>query len=109
MDPPAAAKKISSPQETRWFAEKYPDYMSLKNPWDSTVYVGSLQTGKVFLEARFLDHGNTFSVKWLSEKLLFVQIWWGRLESSDVIIDVDQGKFLYNELANYGQLVQPCE
>jgi len=60
------------------------------------------------LQAAFTDHGNTFSAHWLNDKLLFVQVTWGHIASSDLILDVDRGKFLYDEFANYGLLAEPC-
>jgi hypothetical protein len=44
------------------------------------------------VEAVFRDHGNTFSANWINEKLLFVQVWWGRIASSDIILDVNHGR-----------------
>jgi hypothetical protein len=104
-----AGKRISSPQGTRWFVEVAPDYSKTEKPWNTRLYIGSDADDKVFLQADFTDHGNTFGAHWINEKLLFVQVWWGRIASSDLILDVDKGKFIYDELANYGQLVEPCQ
>lgn len=54
-------KKISSPQGTRSYVEVDPDYSSAKQPWNTTLYIGSVSDNKVFLQATFTDHGNTFS------------------------------------------------
>jgi hypothetical protein len=72
------------------------------------LYIGRVSDDKVLLEASFTDHGNTFSAHWINDELLFVQVWWGRIASSDLILEVDKGKFIYDELANYGQLDEPC-
>lgn len=106
---PVSAKRISSPQGTRWLVEVDPDYTSVEKPWTTRLYIGSNTDEKSVLQATFTDHGNTFSAQWINEKLLFVQVWWGRIASSDLILDVDQGKFIYDQLANYGQLVEPCQ
>lgn len=105
---PTSGKRVASPQGTRWFVEVDPDYMSVKEPWKTTLYIGSAGDDKTVLLATFTDHGNTFSAHWINEKLLFVQVWWGRIASSDLILDVSQGKYIYNEFANYGELVEPC-
>ena len=43
-------------------------------------------------------------VRWISEKLLFVRLWWGRVLGSDLILDVEQERVLYHELVNDGGL-----
>lgn len=105
---PTSTKRVTSPQGTRWFVEVDPDYMSSKTPWSTTLHIGSTGSDKGFLEASFTDHGNTFAAHWINEKLLFVQVWWGRLASSDLILDVDSGRFIHDEFAHYGELVEPC-
>jgi hypothetical protein len=52
------------------------------------------------LELTFVDESNGgVKVEWLNEKLLFGQVWWGRIYSTDFILDVEQGKFIYREMA----------
>ena len=105
----SSAKKTNSPQGTRWFVEIDPDYMSTAKPWNTTIQIGAASGNKVLVEATFLDHGITFSAQWINEELLFVQVWWGRLASSDLILDVNSGQWIYSRFAHYGQLVSPCE
>ena len=107
-EPDAAKKRIPSPQGTRWFIEVEPDFTG-KGPWTTTLYIGNTMGSETALEAVFKDHGNTFSAKWINDKLLFVQVGWGHIASSDIILDVNQGKMIYHELANYSELVEPCE
>jgi len=97
-----------SPQGTRWFVELDPDYMSTKVPWTTTLYIKGGSDGRRTWKASFIDHGNTFSASWINEKLLFVQVWWGRMASSDLIFDVNQGTIIYNEFAHYGELFEAC-
>ncbi len=78
------------------------------NP-SATLYIGGVSDNKVFLQATFTDHGNTFSAHWINDKLLFVQVWWGHIASSDLILDLEKENFLYDELANYAKLSEPCE
>jgi hypothetical protein len=106
---PISGKKVSSPQGTRWFFEIDPDYKSVVKPWNTTLEIGNNSHDEILLEAHFVDHGNDFSAHWINEELLFVQVWWGRIVSSDLIIDVSSGKLIYDRLANYGQLGEPCQ
>lgn len=106
---PRSAKRKSSPQGTRWFVELDPDYTSTKDPWTTVLYINSGREDKGVLKVVIADHGNTFSASWINEKLLFIQVWWGRMASSDLILDTNQGTFIYDELAHYGELSEPCE
>jgi hypothetical protein len=104
-----SARKVVSPQGTRWFFEVDPDYTSTKEPWNTSLFIHSGGKTDRVLRVDILDHGNTLTANWINEKLLFVEVWWGRFASSDVILDVDQGKVLYHELANHIETIQPCE
>jgi hypothetical protein len=106
---PTSSRRVASPQGTAWFDEVDPDYMSTKVPWTTTLYVGGVGHSGVFLQVSFKDHGNTFYARWLNEKLVFIQVGWGRIVSSDIILDVSRGQFIYNEFAHYGQLIEPCK
>ena len=35
--------------------------------------------------------------KWINEKLLFIQPWWGRIAATDIIYDVENEKIVYVE------------
>ena len=80
-----------------------PDYMK-SGPWNTTLIIGDRTTRKPFLKAEFLDHGDTFDAKWLNENLIWIQVWWGRVASSDLILDVSKKQFIYNQLAQYGEV-----
>jgi len=44
----------------------------------------------------------------LNEKLIFGEVWWGRIYATDFIFDVEQRKFSYREMAHFGELMEPC-
>ncbi len=106
---PNSARKLVSPQGTRWFFEVDPDYTSTKEPWNTTLFIHKVGEADRLLRVDVMDHGNTFTASWINEKLLFVQVWWGRIASSDLIIDIEQDKVIYHELASYIETIQPCE
>ena len=60
------------------------------------------------LRIGFTDYMPGVRVKWINEKLLWLQAWRGRIASTDAILDVDTGKFLYEEDASYGSFIVPC-
>ncbi len=105
---PANAAKQYSPQHTMWLARVQADY-SKPGPWTTSVYFGSDASYEV-LKLSFIDHGNGgVQVDWLNEKLVFGRVWWGRVYSTDFILDLEKKDFIYREMAHYGELVQPCQ
>jgi hypothetical protein len=42
------------------------------------------------------------SARWVSEKLVFIRVFWGRVLGTDAIIDVERGEFVYREMVNDG-------
>jgi hypothetical protein len=99
--------KAYSPQHTAWVSPRLPDY-SRPGPWSTTVLIGSPVGSKV-LQLAFQDHASGgVSIAWLNEKLLFGRVWWGRIYSTDFIIDVEKEQFIYKQMAEYGEMIQPC-
>jgi len=40
--------------------------------------------------------------RWISEKLIFIRVWWGRIVGSDLIFDVEKREFVYREMIHDG-------
>jgi hypothetical protein len=98
-----------SPQNTRWYAIVEPDFMK-KGPWSSELRIAGVGLYGHSPRIRFIDHGSGgVHAQWLNEKILFIQVWWGRIVSTDLVFDVEKRVFLYKEDANYGEMIQPCE
>jgi hypothetical protein len=99
--------KVYSEQHTMWQISVGPDYMKA-GPWSTTIYIGS-DVGSEVLKLSFLVHANGGAeIRWLNEKLVFGKVWWGRVYSTDFVLDVQKREFLYKEMAHYGELVEPC-
>jgi len=99
--------KSGTPQGTRWFSETLPDYRK-PGPWNTTIIIGD-ETGP-FLRITARDHASGgVRNEWLNEKLLFLQVWKGRMVSDDLILDVTSGQFLYSERAGYDGNVESCD
>jgi len=65
--------------------------------------------GSKVLQLSFQDHASGgSSVQWLNEKLLFSRVWWGRIYSTDFILNVEKEQFIYREMAHYGEMIEPC-
>ncbi len=101
------SEKRYSPQRTIWHVSLGPDYAN-NGPWTTVAYIGSAGSHEV-LRLSLIDHANGGAqLQWLSEKLLFGRVWWGRIYSTDFILDVQKREFIYKEMAHYGDTIQPC-
>ncbi len=101
-------EKQFTPQGSRWMIVAKPDFMK-PGSWTTVVWVRD-SGGGVPQMLTFTDHGNGgINIRWLNEKLLFGSVWWGRIVSTDFVYDVEEKRFIYREMANYGDLVQPCK
>ena len=50
----------------------------------------------------FKDHSKEgIHLKWLSEKLVFIRIWWGRVATTDMILDINASKVIYEFLGEH--------
>jgi len=106
--PTDSADKEKSPQGTRYLLLRSAD-LGKPGPWTTTLFIGGVGLKEKLLELSFVDHGSGgVHAQWLNEKLLFIEVWWGRIASTDLILDVTSRRFLYKEDAQYGDLVQPC-
>jgi hypothetical protein len=105
---PEGVEKQFSPQRTFWLYAAQPNYQK-DGPWSTTVLIKSAD-GKTMRKLIFLDHGTGgVNLQWLNERLLFARVWWGRILSTDLILDVQNREFLYQQNAYYGQLMEPCQ
>src|SRR3954470_3506103 len=57
--------------------------------YESTLQVVDVPTRKEIAEIKIANLNAVPQLRWINEKLLFVQIWWGTFASSDLIVNVD--------------------
>ncbi|MBL8299407.1 MAG: hypothetical protein JNN30_13800 [Rhodanobacteraceae bacterium] len=77
-------------------------------PYTNTIDVFSTKGVPVSWRIQISDLKDNARLKWINEDLLFIQAWWGRIVSTDLIFEVSSGRFIYAKEANYGLLIQPC-
>jgi hypothetical protein len=94
-----------SPQKTRWIRSVEPDYRK-PGPYTTTIYIGTINDDPS-LKLVIRQHEG-ISIRWLNEKLLYGSVTWGRIVSTEFIFDVEAKKFIYEEMANSGELMEPC-
>jgi hypothetical protein len=104
-NPPSDIKKDRSPEGIRWSVTIEPD-RTKAGPWTTVIYFGSDANEEVWKLSVIDNIGTDF--KWLSEKLVFGSIWWGRIYATEFILDVDNHKFIYREMADHGDMIRPC-
>ena len=105
---PADSEKQLAPQRTMWFVKTDPDYTKT-GPWNTSIVISARPKGKAY-RLTFVDHSNNSpNAEWLNEKLLFVQVWWGQVVSTDMVFDTEKGQFVYKEMANYSEITEPCQ
>jgi hypothetical protein len=102
------SEKQFSPYKTGWITVNVPDYKN-PGPWNTQVFIYDTKASSAEV-LTFKDHGSGgVRLSWLNEKLLTGSVWWGRIVSTDFIFDVEKKTFIYREMANYGEMVQPCQ
>jgi hypothetical protein len=105
----SGAPREFSPQGTKYYIVQSADFTK-QGPWSTVIYIVGNRADPLKTKITFRDHGNGgVRARWLNEKLLFVQVWWGRIVSTDLILDLDAGKWLYLQNANYGNMIKPCD
>ena len=100
-----ALSRTNSQCGSRWVACEPADTMR-DGPWTTRLYIFDATDSHqcVAIEAR--DHASYgVSYEWLNDKLLFVRCWWGRIVSTDFVLDTETAHPLYIEDANYFRLV----
>jgi hypothetical protein len=98
--PPPENQRQFSPQHDMWLVETKPDYTK-PGPWTTTIVVGTSGNGRPS-KLTVVDHASGgVHIQWLNEKLLFVQVWWGRIVSTDLILDAEKRSFTYKEMATH--------
>ena len=110
-DTPALAKleRHRSPRGTAFFLNVTPD-TTRSGPWDTTLYVFGNEARPLGLRIDVKDHAS-YGVKtqWINEKLIFLQVWLGRIVAMDLIVDIENRSSVYAESANHGRLILPCD
>lgn len=77
-------------------------------PWTTSMHVMTTRKNDVALRIEFRDHA-TYGVShhWLNDHLLFLRVWWGRIVSTDIILDVDTGQIVLAEDASHTSMIIP--
>ncbi len=109
VSPKVAGKRLQrSPLGTASYILREPD-TTKPGPWTSVVEVFGNEARPIHIRIRLTDHpSGGVRARWLNEQLLWLQMWRGRIVSTDMILNVDSGLFIYEQDANSNSLIVPC-
>ena len=95
-------EKVFSLNKTYWFSEKKPDFTK-PGPWTTTLFIFNERAYLIAIQ--LVDH-NSYEVKsrWINEKLIIIEVWWGRILGSYLIFDVEKEKVVIEEMVHDGQI-----
>ena len=89
-------QRVYSPNGGYWYLMETPNFNGAK-PWATQIYIYNDRADLMKLELK--DHGNaTPEAIWINEKLLYINLWWGRVLGSYMILDVEREVFVAKEM-----------
>jgi hypothetical protein len=93
--------RVYSDNKAYWFVVMSPDTMR-PGPWSTKIEVFNERNYVIMIE--LINHAATYTttVKWINEKLLYVEFWWGRVLGTYFIYDVEREKIIIKEMVNDG-------
>ena len=105
----ATFSRTNSPWGSRWVACEPADTMH-DGPWITRLYIFTEADNHrcVKVEARDLANGGV-DYEWLNDRALFVRCWWGRIVSTDFVLDTETARPVYIQDADYLRLILPPE
>lgn len=90
-----------SPNQAYWFGVIRPDAIR-EGPWDTKVFVDN--EGDRPIQIDVVNHNNyPVEIRWINEKLLYIQVWWGRILGTYLIYDVEKEAVLAKEMIKDGR------
>ena len=90
---PEDKREISSPL----LIEEKPD--TLRNgPWNTRLYIFNSADTNQCVRVELFDHAS-YDVRrtWLNDKMLFVEVYWGRIAWTDFVLNTETLRFAYIE------------
>ena len=91
-----------SDNKAYWFILQEPDFMK-SGPWSTIIKI--FNERDYLINIQLVDH-NQYGVKakWINEKLLYIQVWWGRVLGSYLIYDVEKERVIIKEMLHDGNI-----
>ena len=98
----AAEEMVFSPNKAYWYSYERPDFKK-PGPWSTTFHVFNERNDLIGIQ--LVDHSQYEpAARWINEKLLYIQVWWGRVLGSYLIFDVEKERVVIKEMIHDGQI-----
>jgi len=79
-------------------------------PWTTRIYIFGETGRNRCVEIEMRDHASYgVDYEWLNDRALFVRCWWGRIVSTDLVLDAETAHPVYIQDADYLRLIMPPE
>jgi hypothetical protein len=92
----ATGERTMSPNRAYWFVLAERDRM---RSGDANLYIYNERDSLVRL---LIKDYRSVEANWINEKLLYIEIWWGRVLGTYLILDVEQEKIVTREMVHDG-------
>ncbi len=102
IHPNSNIKKVFSSNNAYWYAVLPADYRK-EGPYTTNILIYNERGYLVNL--KLLEHSQYEpNIKWINEKLIYVELWWGRILGTYLIFDVEKEQVIYKEMMHDGVL-----
>lgn len=88
-----------SDNKAYWFSLVKPDQMQ-SGPWSTIIKI--FNERDYLINIKLTDHIWNAKVKWVNEKLIYIEVWWGRVLGSYLIYDVEKEMIIIKETVHDG-------
>ncbi len=94
-------EKNYSPNKAYWFVVYSPDTMK-PGPWSTEIRV--FNERDYIIKIELLDHAAQYvtTTKWINEKLLYIELYWGRVLGTYFIFDAEKEQVIIREMVHDG-------
>lgn len=96
--------KLFNPEKTAYILTCKPDYEK-PSPFQEEILIPS---DKFFYKVTLKDISSyETKYEWINNKLIFIRVWLGRVIALNLIFDIEKGSFIYKEVEDYLQTINP--
>jgi len=96
------AEKSWSRNKAYFFIVSPPDF-GKGGPWDTVISIYNERD--YFVQISLMDHGNCHpKIDWINEKLLYIEVWWGRILGTTIVFDVERETIIHKEMVHWGAI-----
>ena len=93
---------VFSPNEAYGYFYESPLDSKKRPPWNTDIKIYNERN--YLIKLSLIDYAATYQtrIEWISERLLYIRFWWGRVLGSDLVFDVEREKFVHKAMIRDG-------